>query len=239
MLHVQQLTVLAWFIIYITYILDIAHFHTSLPNPVLTYTQEIPLAQYFQQEEFLQQKWELSSSDSHMSWTAFRGSQEGSLSSKESLDKKKTVKVGVSTGHGCKEQQRQSVPCPWGEQRHLFGGLPKEILLLGKGNCLRIKCLGTSYIQRKPNIASRPYRMLTSLQDPLCPGVSQGLPSHLIHKLGFVRIAPETAKALVTCSSSLLYDVLHYFPSLFQSSSWEVAPAPFLNIGFNYLEEGL
>lgn len=33
--------------------LYIVHFHTSLPNSVLTYTQEIPLAQYFQQEEFL------------------------------------------------------------------------------------------------------------------------------------------------------------------------------------------
>lgn len=40
-------------------------------------------------------------------------------------------------------------------------------------------------------------------------------------------------------SSSLLYNVFHYFLSLFQSSSWEVAPAPLFNIGFNYLEEGL
>lgn len=40
-----------------------------------------------------------------------RVSQKGSLTSKEHLDKNKTVKVGVSTGHGCKAQQRQSVPC--------------------------------------------------------------------------------------------------------------------------------
>lgn len=81
--------------------------------------------------------------------------------------------------------------------------------------------------------------MLTTIQDSLYPGVSKGLPFHLNHKLGFVRIASETPKALVTCSSSLLYDVLHYFPSLFQPSSWEVTPAPLFNIGFNYLEEGL
>lgn len=164
-----------------------------------------------------------------------RVSQEGSLISKERLDKNKTVKFAVSTGHGCKAQQRQSVPCLWGDKRHLFGGLPKETLFLG--NCLRMKCLGTSHFQRKPNIIPWPYRMLTSLQDPLFPGVSKGLPFHLNHKLGSVRIASQTAK--VTCSSSLLYDVLHYFPSLLQYSSWEVAPAPFFNIGFNYLEEGL
>lgn len=165
-------------------------------------------------------------------------SQKGSLIYKECLDKNRTVKVAVSTGHGCKAQQRQSVPLSE-ESRHLFGGPPKETLFLGQGNCLSIKCLGTSYAQRKPNTIPRPYRMLTSLQDPLCPGVSKVLPFHLNHKLGFVRIASETAKALVTCSSSLLYDALHCFPSLLQSSSWEVAPAPLFNIGFNYLEEGL
>jgi len=86
--------------------------------------------------------------------------------------------------------------------------------------------------------------MHTTLQDPLYKTHStlefpKVLPLHLNYKLGFVRIVSETAKALVTYSSSFLYDALHYFPSSFQSSSWEVAPAPSFNIGFNYLEEGL
>lgn len=223
--------------------LYIVHFHTSLPNSVLTYTQEIPLAQYFQQEEFLLAEMRallfLTATRTEQHSGERRVSQPEWLIYKECLDKNKTVQFGVSTGHGCKAQQRQSAPCLWGDKRHLFGSFPKETLLLGQGNCPRIKCLGTSYIQRKPNIIARPYRMFTSTQDPLCPGVSKGLPVHLNHNLGFARIVLETPKALVTCSSSLLYDALHYFPSLFQSSSWEVAPAPLFNIGFNYLEEGL
>lgn len=59
------------------------------------------------------------------------------------------------------------------------------------------------------------------------PEFPEGLPLHLNYKLGFFRTVSETAKALVTYSSSLLYNALRYFPSLFQSSSWEVAPAPF------------
>lgn len=46
-------------------------------------------------------------------------------------------------------------------------------------------------------------------------------------------------KTPISCSSSLLYNVFHYFLSLFQSSSREVGPTPLFNIGFNYLEEGL
>lgn len=67
----------------------------------------------------------------------------------------------------------------------------------------------------------------------------KGIPLHLHYTLGFVRVVAQTVKTPVPYSSSLLYDALRYFPSSLQSSSWEVAPAPVFNIGFNYLEEGL
>lgn len=175
---------------------------------------------------FCWEKWELSSSDSHTNRTAFRG-KAGSL----------------AKGHYfSKSTWRNHCFCLPGLQSVLITISPvsqkRQERPLLRSNYLKCARRAPIY-EEKQTFFSCPYRIHTGLQDPLCPGVSKGNSSALTLQVGLYQSCCTTTKTPVPYSSSLLYDALCYFPSSFQSSSWEVAPAPVFNIGFNYLEEGL